>query len=111
MAELIASIEQGIQLNNAVVTRSAEKIHLTEVGKEISARGQVDLPLKLVSTSEGKEETQFEIPPFEGRKEIILEKINGSEFQEEQKQCKDLWIRPDQELIKSLRFITGNYLG
>ncbi|GFT77265.1 retrovirus-related Pol polyprotein from transposon 412, partial [Nephila pilipes] len=52
-AELINSSEQGIQLINAVVTRSAGKIHPTEVGKEIIARGQVDPPLKLVSPSEG----------------------------------------------------------
>ncbi|GFT41709.1 hypothetical protein NPIL_114671 [Nephila pilipes] len=40
-AELIYSCEQGIQLNNAVVTRSAGKIHPTEVGKEIIARGKL----------------------------------------------------------------------
>ncbi|GFT44418.1 retrovirus-related Pol polyprotein from transposon 412, partial [Nephila pilipes] len=95
-AELIASIEQGIQLNNAVVTRSVEKIHPTEVGKEIIARGQVDPPLKLVSPSEGKEEKKFKIPPFEGRKEISLAKINGSEFEVEQKKCKDLKVLWDK---------------
>ncbi|GFS63388.1 retrovirus-related Pol polyprotein from transposon 412 [Nephila pilipes] len=84
-AELINSSEQGIQLINAVVTRSAGKIHPTEVGKEIIARGQVDPPLKLVSPSEGKEEKEFEIPPFEEGKEIILAKINSSEFEVEQK--------------------------
>ncbi|GFT52159.1 uncharacterized protein NPIL_71771 [Nephila pilipes] len=73
-AELIDSSEQGMQLNNAIVTRSAEKIHPTEVGKEIIARGQVNPPLKLVSPSEGKGEKKFEIPPFEGRKETILAK-------------------------------------
>ncbi|GFS52616.1 uncharacterized protein NPIL_553711 [Nephila pilipes] len=53
--ELIDSSEQGIQLINAVVTRSAEKIHPTEVGKEIIARGQVAPSLKLFSPSERKE--------------------------------------------------------
>ncbi|GFT35381.1 hypothetical protein NPIL_622591 [Nephila pilipes] len=76
-AELIASSEQSIQLNNAVVTINGEKIHTTEVGKEIIAWGQVDLPLKLVSPSEGKEENKFKISPFEGRKEIILYKIEN----------------------------------
>ncbi|GFS73108.1 integrase_H2C2 domain-containing protein [Nephila pilipes] len=95
-AELIASIEQGIQLNNAVMTRSVEKIHPTEAGKEIIARGPVDPPLKLVSPSEGKEEKKFEIPPFEGRKETSLAKINGSEFEVEQKKCKDLKVLWDK---------------
>ncbi|GFS68395.1 retrovirus-related Pol polyprotein from transposon 297, partial [Nephila pilipes] len=95
-AELINSSEQGIQLINAVVTRSAGKIHPTEVGKEIIARGQVDPPLKLVSPSEGKEEKEFEIPPFEEGKEIILAKINSSEFEVEQKKCKDLKVLWDK---------------
>ncbi|GFT47205.1 retrovirus-related Pol polyprotein from transposon 412, partial [Nephila pilipes] len=95
-AELINSSEQGIQLINAVVTRSAGKIHPTEVGKEIIARGQVDPPLKLVSPSEGKEEKEFEIPPFEEGKEIILAKINSSEFEMEQKKCKDLKVLWDK---------------
>ncbi|GFT99917.1 retrovirus-related Pol polyprotein from transposon 17.6 [Nephila pilipes] len=71
MAELIDSSEQGIQLINAVMTRSAEKIHSTEVRKERISRGKVEPLLKLVSPSEGKEEKEFEIPPFEGGKEII----------------------------------------
>ncbi|GFT98359.1 retrovirus-related Pol polyprotein from transposon 297, partial [Nephila pilipes] len=95
-AELINSSEQGIQLINTVVTRSAGKIHPTEVGKEIIARGQVDPPLKLVSPSEGKEEKEFEIPPFEEGKEIILAKINSSEFEVEQKKCKDLKVLWDK---------------
>ncbi|GFS83406.1 retrovirus-related Pol polyprotein from transposon 412, partial [Nephila pilipes] len=95
-AELINSSEQGIQLINAVVTRSAGKIHPTEVGKEIIARGQVDPPLKLVSPSEGKEEKEFEIPPFEEGKEIILAKINSSEFEVEQKKCKDIKVLWDK---------------
>ncbi|GFS60445.1 retrovirus-related Pol polyprotein from transposon 412, partial [Nephila pilipes] len=95
-AELINSSEQGIQLINAVVTRSAGKIHPTAVGKEIIARGQVDPPLKLVSPSEGKEEKEFEIPPFEEGKEIILAKINSSEFEVEQKKCKDLKVLWDK---------------
>ncbi|GFU47213.1 retrovirus-related Pol polyprotein from transposon 297, partial [Nephila pilipes] len=95
-AELINSSEQGIQLINAVVTRSAGKIHPTEVGKEIIARGQVDPPLKLVSPSEGKEEKEFEIPPCEEGKEIILAKINSSEFEVEQKKCKDLKVLWDK---------------
>ncbi|GFT99544.1 retrovirus-related Pol polyprotein from transposon 412 [Nephila pilipes] len=95
-AELINSSEQGIQLINAEVTRSAGKIHPTEVGKEIIARGQVDPPLKLVSPSEGKEEKEFEIPPFEEGKEIILAKINSSEFEVEQKKCKDLKVLWDK---------------
>ncbi|GFT94695.1 retrovirus-related Pol polyprotein from transposon 412, partial [Nephila pilipes] len=95
-AELINSSEQGIQLINAVVTRSAGKIHPTEVGKEIIARGQVDPPLKLVSPSEGKEEKEFEIPPFEEGKEIILAKINSSAFEVEQKKCKDLKVLWDK---------------
>ncbi|GFT57487.1 retrovirus-related Pol polyprotein from transposon 412, partial [Nephila pilipes] len=95
-AELINSSEQGMQLINAVVTRSAGKIHPTEVGKEIIARGQVDPPLKLVSPSERKEEKEFEIPPFEEGKEIILAKINSSEFEMEQKKCKDLKVLWDK---------------
>ncbi|GFT36550.1 hypothetical protein NPIL_291441, partial [Nephila pilipes] len=108
--ELIDSSEQGIQLNNAVVTRSAGKIHPTEAGKEIIARGQVDLPLKLVSPSEGKEEKKFEIPPFEGRKEIILAKINGSEFEVEQKQCKNLkvlWDKARSRVDKESKIYNG----
>ncbi|GFT52053.1 hypothetical protein NPIL_402271 [Nephila pilipes] len=45
-AELINSSEQGIQLINAVVTRSAGKIHPTEAGKEIIARGLDPPPAK-----------------------------------------------------------------
>ncbi|GFS39086.1 retrovirus-related Pol polyprotein from transposon 17.6 [Nephila pilipes] len=94
-AELIDSREQGIQLNNAVVTRSVGKIHPTKAGKEIIARG-LDPPLKLVSPSEDKEEKEFEIPPFEEGKEIILAKINSSEFEVEQKKCKDLKVLWDK---------------
>ncbi|GFT98806.1 retrovirus-related Pol polyprotein from transposon 412 [Nephila pilipes] len=94
-AELINSSEQGIQLINAVVTRRAGKIHPTEAGKEIISRG-LDLPLKLISPSEEKEEKEFEISPFEGGKEIILAKINGSEFEVEQKKCKDLKVLWDK---------------
>ncbi|GFT69153.1 retrovirus-related Pol polyprotein from transposon 297, partial [Nephila pilipes] len=109
-AELINSSEQGIQLINAVVTRSAGKIHPTEVGKEIIARGQVDPPLKLVSPSEGKEEKEFEIPPFEEGKEIILAKINSSEFEVEQKKCKDLkvlWDKAKTEVDKEFGIYNG----
>ncbi|GFS88813.1 uncharacterized protein NPIL_261571, partial [Nephila pilipes] len=109
-AELIASIEQGIQLNNAVVTRSVEKIHPTEVGKEIIARGQVDPPLKLVSPSEGKGEKKFEIPPFERRKETILAKINGSEFEVEQKKCKDFKVLWDK-VRSGVDKVSGIYNG
>ncbi|GFT35056.1 CCHC-type domain-containing protein [Nephila pilipes] len=90
-AEIINSSEQGIQLINALVTRSAGKIHPTKAGKEIIARG-LDPPLKLVSPSEEKEEKEFEIPTFEGGKEIILAKINSSKFEVEQKKCKDLKV-------------------
>ncbi|GFT31165.1 retrovirus-related Pol polyprotein from transposon 412, partial [Nephila pilipes] len=109
-AELIDSIEQGTQLNNTVVTRSVEKIHPTEVGKEIIARGQVDPPLKLVSPSEGKGEKKFEILPFERRKETILAKINGSEFEVEQKKCKDfkvLWDKVRSGIDKESRIYNG----
>ncbi|GFU46983.1 retrovirus-related Pol polyprotein from transposon 297, partial [Nephila pilipes] len=109
-AELLDSIEQGIQLNNTVVTRSVEKIHPTEVGKEIIARGQVDSPLKLVSPSEGKGEKKFEIPPFERRKETILAKINGSEFEVEQKKCKDfkvLWDKVRSGIDKEFGIYNG----
>ncbi|GFU55629.1 retrovirus-related Pol polyprotein from transposon 412 [Nephila pilipes] len=105
-AELIDSSEQDIQLNNVAVKRRAEKIHATEVGKEIIARGQVDPPLKLVFPSEGKEEKEFEIPPFEGRKETILAKINGSEFEVVHKKCKDLkilWDKARSEVDKKSR--------
>ncbi|GFT13377.1 integrase_H2C2 domain-containing protein [Nephila pilipes] len=95
-AELIDSSEQGIQLINAVVTRSAGKIHPTEVKKEIISRGQVAPSLKLISPSEGKEEKKFEIPPIEGRKEIILTKINGFEFEVEHKKCNDLKVLWDK---------------
>ncbi|GFT52425.1 integrase_H2C2 domain-containing protein, partial [Nephila pilipes] len=109
-AELIDSIEQGTQLNNTVVTRSVEKIHPTEVGKEIIARGQVDPPLKLVSPSEGKEEKKFEIPPFERRKETILAKINGSEFEVEQKKCKDFKVLWDK-VRSGIDKVSGIYNG
>ncbi|GFS72335.1 retrovirus-related Pol polyprotein from transposon 297, partial [Nephila pilipes] len=109
-AELIDSIEQGIQLNNTVVTRSVEKIHPTEVGKEIIARGQVDPPLKLVSPSEGKGEKKFEIPPFERRKETILAKINGSEFEVEQKKCKDFKVLWDK-VRSGIDKVSGIYNG
>ncbi|GFT88297.1 retrovirus-related Pol polyprotein from transposon 297, partial [Nephila pilipes] len=109
-AELIDSIEQGIQLNNTVVTRSVEKIHPTEVGKEIIARGQVAPPLKLVSPSEGKGEKKFEIPPFERRKETILAKINGSEFEVEQKKCKDFKVLWDK-VRSGINKVSGIYNG
>ncbi|GFU20561.1 retrovirus-related Pol polyprotein from transposon 412, partial [Nephila pilipes] len=109
-AELIDSIEQGIQLNNTVVTRSVEKIHPTEVGKEIIARGQVDPPLKLVSPSEGKGEKKFEISPFERRKETILAKINGSEFEVEQKKCKDFKVLWDK-VRSGIDKVSGIYNG
>ncbi|GFS40685.1 retrovirus-related Pol polyprotein from transposon 297, partial [Nephila pilipes] len=109
-AELINSSEQGIQLNNTVVTRNAEKIRPTQVGKEIIARGQVDPPLKFVSPSEGKGEKKFEIPPFEGRKETILAKINGSEFEVEHKKCKDfkvLWDKVRSRVDKESGIYNG----
>ncbi|GFT22193.1 retrovirus-related Pol polyprotein from transposon 412, partial [Nephila pilipes] len=109
-AELIDSIKQGTQLNNTVGTRSVEKIHPTEVGKEIIARGQVDPPLKLVSPSEGKEEKKFEIPPFERRKETILAKINGSEFEVEQKKCKDFKVLWDK-VRSGIDKVSGIYNG
>ncbi|GFT80427.1 retrovirus-related Pol polyprotein from transposon 297, partial [Nephila pilipes] len=109
-AELIDSIEQGTQLNNTVVTRSVEKIHPTEVGKEIIARGQVDPPLKLVSPSEGKGEKKFEIPPFERRKETILAQINGSEFEVEQKKCKDFKVLWDK-VRSGIDKVSGIYNG
>ncbi|GFS74714.1 uncharacterized protein NPIL_676391 [Nephila pilipes] len=111
-AELIHSSEQCIQLVNAIVTRSARKIHPTEAGKEIIAREQVNTPLKLVSPSEEKEK-EFEIPPFEGGKEIILAKINGSEFAVEQKKCKDLkvlWYKARSGVDKEFGIYNGKLI-
>ncbi|GFS43829.1 hypothetical protein NPIL_580151 [Nephila pilipes] len=82
-AKLIDSSEQDKQLTNAVVPRK------------------------------GKEKRKFEIPPFEGGKEIILAKINGSEFEVEQKKCKDLkvlWDKARLEVDKEFGIYNGKLI-
>ncbi|GFT91320.1 hypothetical protein NPIL_454771 [Nephila pilipes] len=92
-AEVIDSSEHCKQFINSVATRSAGEIHPTAVEKEIIARGQIESPLNLVSMSEGKE---IRNSTFEGGKEIILDKINGSEFDVEKKKCKNLKVLWDK---------------
>ncbi|GFW43762.1 retrovirus-related Pol polyprotein from transposon 297 [Trichonephila clavipes] len=62
-AELLESDEQGVQLVNAVVTRSKQKRFSPEKEKEAN---EEELELTDFSPSEGREDDSFIIPAFEG---------------------------------------------
>ncbi|GFQ95973.1 uncharacterized protein TNCT_5121 [Trichonephila clavata] len=87
-AELIEASDQGVQLINAVVTRSKGICPSLERGKETSDGVLNEHRAKLaefVSLSEGDEKDSLEIPAFEGGGEMSLAELKGSEFIEEQR--------------------------
>ncbi|GFV14745.1 integrase_H2C2 domain-containing protein [Trichonephila clavipes] len=74
--ELLESDEQGVQLVNAVVTRSKQKRFSPEKEKEANEE-----ELELTDPpSEGGEDDSFIIPAFEGEGGKSLAKVNGVEF-------------------------------
>ncbi|GFS63985.1 hypothetical protein TNCV_1129531 [Trichonephila clavipes] len=105
-AELLESNEQGVQLVNAVVTRSKQKRFSPEKGKEANEE-----ELELTDPpSEGGEDDSFIIPAFEGEGGNSLAKVNGVEFKEEQRKCPDLkpiWDKALTGIDKEFRVIRG----
>ncbi|GFX02159.1 retrovirus-related Pol polyprotein from transposon 412 [Trichonephila clavipes] len=107
LAELLESDEQGVQLVNAVVTRSKQKRFSPEKGKEVN---EEELELTDSPPSEGGEDDSFIIPAFEGEEGQSLAKVNGVEFKEEQRKCPDLkslWDKVLTGIDKEFRVIRG----
>ncbi|GFX38748.1 retrovirus-related Pol polyprotein from transposon 412 [Trichonephila clavipes] len=107
-AELLESNEQGVQLVNAVVTKSKQQRFSPEKEKEANEEELelTDFP----PPSEGGEDDSFIIPAFEGEGEKSLAKVNGVEFKEEQRKCPDLkplWDKALTGIDKEFRVIRG----
>ncbi|GFW60919.1 retrovirus-related Pol polyprotein from transposon 297 [Trichonephila clavipes] len=103
-AELLESDEQGVQLVNAVVTRSKQKDFPPRKKKRRTKRS---LNLR-IPPSEGGEDDSFIIPAFEGEGGKSLAKVNGVEFKEEQRKCPDLkpfWDKALTGIDKEFRVI------
>ncbi|GFV72296.1 retrovirus-related Pol polyprotein from transposon 412 [Trichonephila clavipes] len=107
-AELLESDEQGVQLVNAVVTRSKQKRFSPEKENEAN---EEELELTDFSPpSEGGENDSFIIPAFDGEGGKSLAKVNGVEFKEEQRKCPDLkplWDKALTGIDKKFRVIRG----
>ncbi|GFQ92365.1 retrovirus-related Pol polyprotein from transposon 17.6 [Trichonephila clavata] len=112
-AELIEASDQGVQLINAVVTRSKGICPSLERGKETSDGVLNENRAKLaefVSSSEGEEKDSLEIPAFEEGGEMSLAELKGSEFIEEQRKCldlKQLWDKAQTEGDTEFKIIRG----
>ncbi|GFQ86851.1 retrovirus-related Pol polyprotein from transposon 17.6, partial [Trichonephila clavata] len=112
-AELIEASDQGVQLINAVVTRSKGICPSLERGKETSDGVLNENRAKLaefVSPSEGEEKDSLEIPAFEEGGEMSLAELKGSEFIEEQRKCldlKQLWDKAQTEGDTEFKIIRG----
>ncbi|GFW39174.1 hypothetical protein TNCV_1831641 [Trichonephila clavipes] len=112
-AELLESNEQGVQLVNAVVTRSKQKRFSPEKEKEANEEELNKCQLELTDffpPSEGGEDDSFIIPAFEGEGGTSLAKVNGGEFKEEQRKCPDLkalWDKALTGIDKEFRVIRG----
>ncbi|GFV94556.1 hypothetical protein TNCV_3826231 [Trichonephila clavipes] len=105
--ELLESDEQGVQLVNAVVTRSKQKRFFPEKEKRRTKRS---LNLRIPPPSEGGEDDSFIIPAFEGEGGKSLAKVNGVKFKEEQRKCPDLkplWDKALTGIDKEFRVIRG----
>ncbi|GFX89440.1 retrovirus-related Pol polyprotein from transposon 17.6 [Trichonephila clavipes] len=108
-AELLESNKQGVQLVNAVVTRSKQKRFSLEKEKEELNKCQLELT-DFFPPSEGGEDDSFIIPAFEGEGGKSLAKVNGVEFKEEQRKCPDLkpvWDKALTGIDKEFRIIRG----
>ncbi|GFR27941.1 hypothetical protein TNCT_143281 [Trichonephila clavata] len=113
--ELIEASDQGVQLINAVVTRSKGICPSLEGGKETSDGVLNEHQAKLaefVFLSEGDEKDSLEIPAFEGGGEMSLAELKGSEFIEKQRKCPDLkqlWDKAQTEgETQSLKLSEGD---
>ncbi|GFQ78972.1 integrase_H2C2 domain-containing protein [Trichonephila clavata] len=112
-AELIEASDQGVQLINAVVTRSKGICPSLERGKETSDGVLNENRAKLaefVSPPEGEENDSLEIPAFEEGGEMSLAELKGSEFIEEQRKCldlKQLWDKAQTEGDTEFKIIRG----
>ncbi|GFV84213.1 retrovirus-related Pol polyprotein from transposon 17.6 [Trichonephila clavipes] len=112
-AELLESNEQGVQLVNAVVTKSKQKKLSPEKEKEANGEELNKCQLELTDSpppSEGGEDDSRIIPAFEGEGRKSLTKVNGVEFKEEQRKCPDLkplWDKVQTGIDKEFRIIRG----
>ncbi|GFR02174.1 hypothetical protein TNCT_444601 [Trichonephila clavata] len=88
-ADLIESREKGVQMINAVVTRSASK----EIGTNLhTANGSpIEKQIKF-PRPEVHEEEMLGIPHFDGMKEFCLANVTSSDFRSEQEKCPDLQV-------------------
>ncbi|GFR23540.1 retrovirus-related Pol polyprotein from transposon 17.6 [Trichonephila clavata] len=86
-ADLIESSEKGVQVINAVVTRSASK----EIGTNLpTANSSPTENADQIPPSEIHEEEMLEIPQVDGMKEFCLANVTSSDFRSEQERCPDL---------------------
>ncbi|GFQ80024.1 retrovirus-related Pol polyprotein from transposon 17.6, partial [Trichonephila clavata] len=86
-ADLIESSEKGVQVINAVVTRSASK----EIGTNLpTADSSPTENSDQIPPSEIHEEEMLEIPQVDGMKEFCLANVTSSDFRSEQERCPDL---------------------
>ncbi|GFU21898.1 retrovirus-related Pol polyprotein from transposon 17.6 [Trichonephila clavipes] len=105
-AELLESEEQGVQLVNAVVTRSKQK----DFPRERKEANEEELELTDSPRPREGKTIAFIIPAFEGEGEKSLAKVNGVEFKEEQRKCPDLkpfWDKALTGIDKEFRVIRG----
>ncbi|GFQ66342.1 hypothetical protein TNCT_378651 [Trichonephila clavata] len=87
-ADLIESSEKGVQMINAVLTRSSSKeigtnLH-TENGSPIENGDEIPPPEVHVE--------MLEIHQFDGMKEFCLANVTSSDFRSEQEKCPDLQV-------------------
>ncbi|GFR21770.1 retrovirus-related Pol polyprotein from transposon 17.6 [Trichonephila clavata] len=88
-AELIESSEKGVQMINAVVTRSASK----EIGTNLPTANSSPIEnADQIPPSEVHEEEMLEIPQFDGMKEVCLANVTSSDIRSEQEKCRDLQV-------------------
>ncbi|GFQ93284.1 retrovirus-related Pol polyprotein from transposon 17.6 [Trichonephila clavata] len=87
-ADLIGSSEKGVQMINAVVTRSASK----EIGTNLhTANGSPIENADQIPPPEIHEE-MLKIPQFDGMREFCLANVTSSDFRSEQEKCPDLQV-------------------
>ncbi|GFR29015.1 hypothetical protein TNCT_586521 [Trichonephila clavata] len=86
-ADLIESSEKGVQVINAVVTRSASK----EIGTNLPTANSCPTEnADQFPPSEIHEEEMLEIPQVDGMMEFCLANVTSSDFRSEQERCPDL---------------------
>ncbi|GFX69837.1 hypothetical protein TNCV_4391921 [Trichonephila clavipes] len=110
MADLLESNEQGVQMINAVVTRSKQKTFFPEKEKEANGEELNERQLELTDFSLVRGRGRLVIPAFEGGGGKSLAEVNGVEFKKEQRKCPDLkplWDKAQTGIDKEFRIIRG----